>query len=70
MAARVYGRLGRLVTVVPRKRCSAALHRFAALRVLHRAEETSIVFVVSDREIYRRLDLLTESYDDRSEGVR
>jgi gentisate 1,2-dioxygenase len=37
--------------------------------VTHHAEETSIVFVVSDREIYRRLDLLTETYDDRSEGV-
>ena len=36
----------------------------------HHAEETSTVFVVSDREIYRRLDLLTETHDDRSQGVR
>jgi gentisate 1,2-dioxygenase len=38
--------------------------------ISHRADETSTLFVVSDREVYRRLDLLTETYDDRSEGVR
>jgi gentisate 1,2-dioxygenase len=38
--------------------------------IVHHAEETSTVFVVSDREVYRRLDLLTETYDEHSEGVR
>ena len=32
--------------------------------IVHRAEETSTVFAVSDREVYRRLDLLTETYDE------
>jgi gentisate 1,2-dioxygenase len=35
-------------------------------RITHHATETSTVFVVSDRELYRRLDLLTETYDDVS----
>jgi len=38
--------------------------------ITHHAEETSTVFVVSDREVYRRLDLLTETYDRSTEGVR
>ncbi len=38
--------------------------------ISHRAEETSTVFVVSDREVYRRLDLLTETYDRPTEGAR
>jgi gentisate 1,2-dioxygenase len=41
-----------------------------ATSIEHHADETAVVFVVSDREIYRRLDLLSETYDDRSQGVR
>jgi gentisate 1,2-dioxygenase len=38
--------------------------------ISHRGDETSTVFVVSDREVYRRLDMLTENYDRPTEGVR
>ena len=36
--------------------------------VSHHADEVSYLFVVSDREIYRRLDLLTETYDAPGKG--
>jgi len=32
--------------------------------IAHRADETSELCIVSDREVYRRLDLLTERYDE------
>jgi len=34
--------------------------------IMHQADTAATLFVVSDRELYRRLDLLTESYDDGS----
>jgi gentisate 1,2-dioxygenase len=36
--------------------------------IAHRADETSYLFIVSDREIYRKLDLLTETYGDGHKG--
>lgn len=33
------------------------------LTIVHRAEETARLFITTDREIYRRLGLLTETYD-------
>jgi len=34
--------------------------------IVHHADETSYIFVVSDRELYRRLDLLTDVYGEHA----
>jgi gentisate 1,2-dioxygenase len=38
--------------------------------ITHDAPETAYLFCVSDRELYRRLDLLTESYDNENVAGR